>query len=124
MGENSTERRNYVFTIDGKDYSECFSNGTPDVTESISGKSLLDTVQIVPTKVTFRLKTLPAMSRKRFVKLLMAVGVSRNRANEMAKIVVSRKESYRTGLFWCRFMAVIFNAESEPQKEVGNGNSR
>lgn len=111
MGENSTERHNYVFTIDGKDYSECFSNGIPDVTESISGKSLLDTVQIVPTKVTFRLKTLPGMSRKRFVKLLMAVGVSRNRANEMAEIVVSRKENYRTGLFWCRLMAVIFNAE-------------
>jgi hypothetical protein len=50
--------------------------------------------------------------------MMMAVGVSRNRANEMAKIVVSRKESYRTGLFWCRLMAVIFDEESEQQKEV------
>ena len=71
-----------------------------------------------PIEFSFVPEIPPCPSRKRFVKMMMAVGVSRNRANEMAKIVASRKESYRTGLFWCRLMAVIFDAESEQQKEV------
>lgn len=114
MGENNVESTLYI-------KSDCewqpigpLKTGEPISTSGlfVDGDNAEEIVCIGnPMEFSFSPEMIPCPSRKRFVKLLMAVGVSRNRANEMAEIVVSRKENYRTGLFWCRLMAVIFNAE-------------
>lgn len=42
----------------------------------------------------------PCHSRKRFVKLLMGRGYSRNQANAVARQLVSNRKSYRDELLW------------------------
>lgn len=121
MGENNEESTLYI-------KSDCewkpigpLKTGAPISTSGLfaEGDNEKELICIgKPMEFSFSPEMIPCPSKKRFVKMMMAVGVSRNRANEMAKIVVSRKESYRTGLFWCRLMAVIFDTESEQQKEV------
>jgi len=105
MGENSTESKNFVFTIDGKNYSDVLC--VADLAESIECESLSDPMPIIPTGIEITLKPLPKVSRKRFINLLMAEGASRNQANEAANIVVRNRASYKTSLFFWRIAKIM-----------------
>jgi len=55
----------------------------------------------------FKLDFPSCPSRKRFVKMLMAGGLSRNDANKAAKMVVDKRTSYKLLLFFLRIAGFV-----------------
>jgi len=104
MGENNAEK-NLVFTIDGKDYSSLIR--VADIAESVEGGNLSNPIPFIPTGIEITLNPMPKVSRRRFVKLLMADGISRNGANEVANMVTKNRVSFSAGLVWWRLAKIL-----------------
>lgn len=73
----------------------------PDVTLGIDLANDADFMNFRFEPVTIDVTMIfPCRSRKRFVKLLMGRGYSRNQANAVARQIVSEGKSYRDELWW------------------------
>ena len=104
MGENNAEK-NLVLTVDGKDYSSLIHGA--DMAESVDGRNLSNPIPFIPTGIEITLNPMLTVSRKRFVKLLMAGGISRNKANESANMVKQNRVSFSVGLVWWRLAKIL-----------------